>query len=1452
TQVMASPVDDSLIKTIAIEKVIAPIATHICYLTLLSETNHETRQLLQLETSARAVAKASKNMADVASRVMAESDDDIMRLEMGPLLKPLMMSGQHVLLATQKLSIHPEVKEHMEELIEATQNVLLGVVKVLLVEDDAAVRKMTSAAHRLLNCLRDVEGATDIPSLLKAFQVFSEAMLSLHSSVLERANELRDQEQQDCVKTSVEILRRCISMLHTAMYTAIKHPTSDVAQDSKKYILQLVDATVNDIILVLRSKSQRRSTGSCGYYTDRRIRLMNILSNPEIMLGKDSDIDVVLRDLVFHSMAVANTSQREMRFCVTANCKLVLQLWSEISQQMRPIGIKCTDMQKLKDQQEKLCAPLMIKIHQLDEAVVKSTLYQIIDTFILTANPLEQLVNTIHNLLEADLEDGLDLDRVQALFKTFVSFADRMAEVASFISALAIEEKSLKRVENSISCLLRLKDGVGPLLLELEGDSVQCHGALHQLINFHQKWGEETEHLLNAFCDVIDVKDFIHLSVQEMKCDLDECVEAHRSKDLHLLNKHTRLLIGRMSQALQIVRRCVDKSDDPIYRNGLLVLVKQAENSLAELRNDTTDMFNTNFQEETFCLLTNSITVAIQKFYVLHEGLDGHQHPHLLSPLREEARQVATTPPIPYVTEVKTVMNHKAKTEDLDLEDKKKDAAEKLQDTLSEKENPELSKVHQSESRKLKKSFLIDSNFLQMSQRDEMLPLLHEVVLMVKAKNIEALNQACTRIVDLSSCYIQATKEAASIVEETTNEELETLRSELVTLTPLLVQAAQETAMSSIRIIDTVYKHSARFSDLIKNTLTILLPVSGVWYHAVKAMTPTPNTCIQELTDLTCLCGDTVELVTSADIKVRSGESNDGVTSLFNKLQKTQTNTKNLTDLLISKSSQSEELDGPCILWALSIQVLLTSLDRILGTSTNHGRGHLTPKKRLAALSENSLRIQEAARLCSINCRDSCRAKLLKGRDDVKALSEVYLQAMEDLSIVSRSGVLRLARTELLQRQLQIQMKSLCCLLSKVNEEYVTAIQNAVSLTSSPIIKDRSREDEEFHTRFEATSEFLLRNVKTATESVQDCLNFMRDVRQRSCLRFISDHLSFQMSEILSRLKFIMETQTVSEFFSIDIQTQCWAAKAHYLVEELYKVDGIFPITKEQIKFGLQGKEYSGASQVDLKPSSTTKDTRPPRKVITQTTNLVNVPPPSNQESEMVMNHLTVTSTMDYYCSHNSSKINSCIVSLDPTLTFTSLFLKQEAERWDVHGNQIVEVTKEMADKIYDMTQYLRRKGPIQSKDAFVSSAKDLVSSCQTVTCFVKVIAEHCLDQHSTQELCSVAEQIITITNQLTIISSVNALTPACKTSDEILVKNAQNLLQTVIRGVRAAETACIKGLRQPEPHSEAARAASLCFQWKKKLLIHRTQEQLNPETDDLGLRKTSPHHTTPSLVPAV
>lgn len=63
-------------------------------------------------------------------RRMRETEEEVLQMEMSSLLESVTVSGQHVLLAAQKLSIQPTVAEHREDLIAATQNVFLGVVKV--------------------------------------------------------------------------------------------------------------------------------------------------------------------------------------------------------------------------------------------------------------------------------------------------------------------------------------------------------------------------------------------------------------------------------------------------------------------------------------------------------------------------------------------------------------------------------------------------------------------------------------------------------------------------------------------------------------------------------------------------------------------------------------------------------------------------------------------------------------------------------------------------------------------------------------------------------------------------------------------------------------------------------------------------------------------------------------------------------------------------------------------------------------------------------------------------------------------------------------------------------------------------------------------------------------------------------------------------------------------------
>lgn len=65
---MSSFLDHGLIRTTAVEQVVAPIASHLCHLVLLCDSAEEPEQFSGLEGAAQAVAKATENMAAVASR----------------------------------------------------------------------------------------------------------------------------------------------------------------------------------------------------------------------------------------------------------------------------------------------------------------------------------------------------------------------------------------------------------------------------------------------------------------------------------------------------------------------------------------------------------------------------------------------------------------------------------------------------------------------------------------------------------------------------------------------------------------------------------------------------------------------------------------------------------------------------------------------------------------------------------------------------------------------------------------------------------------------------------------------------------------------------------------------------------------------------------------------------------------------------------------------------------------------------------------------------------------------------------------------------------------------------------------------------------------------------------------------------------------------------------------
>uniref|UniRef100_A0A3B3RZX6 Uncharacterized LOC111849574 n=1 Tax=Paramormyrops kingsleyae TaxID=1676925 RepID=A0A3B3RZX6_9TELE len=1331
-----------LIKMRSIERVVSPIATHLYNLILMCE---RYKAVVHPEYYSTTLRCAHTQLGDAnlphctdikirllcVPRLLEGLDDGIMRREMEPAMSALVASGRHVLLVAQKLSIEPSQAEHKEELALEQMYIKLFVPsKVLLVADDAVMRKVATAAHSLRSCLSHLEAATNIPALLTAFQGFSEALLLLNTLAMKRADDLWDTKQRRHATGLLETLKKCVPMLHTALHTNIKHPYSEEAQAAKTYILDQFASTITNLMSTLESNCYGNSSVPNESYTAKLQELFRMLDTSPFTLFRDRSCDSLLCDLVALCMEVAKGSRIKLKHVVVNLCRDVLRIWLEISQT------------------------------RLDHTMMTALVYQVLDVFVAEKFPFEMLISALNRPLNSHISSRMDT--LEPLLTAFDCHADRMIQVSGFISGLSVDTKVVENVVNSTDCVKRLKGTIITLLEKVEetSDHAEC---LEVLQDLHHRWVEETHLLFDALSDVFDVKEFTSIIIQEMEGRHHDCQKAFAIKCHSQFKEQASNLVVYMNLVIQSMKRHINKNDNPIYRNGLLVLVKRGELSISEVTTSIEHILEYGLDVESFEIFSEKTIIAGKQFQHLSQGLNGLQHPHLLSPLREEVRQPPVSSNFPALhfnnPGLKVLMPITTGVEN------KNPPFQTLR-----KDSDELSMVFDQDNDSQGPA-TSDMNPIQVVQDIHLMPPLQKILNAAEKKDLTAVNMANTDVLELSNCYAKAAQIAGVLIDTEDRLKLENLREEIVAATHKVVRLAQEAAMGSSVSAGSITREAIVFSDRIDSMRQILLPATGTWYHAICLIFQgQPNKTVadktQEVSEVMLACADVVELVTSSDLSVHS--KHQECVAVHSKLKTTQANAKHLTHLA-TLMPEPYKLETLCILWSLSIQVLLNAIDKMLGSAVEGGKGHLTLQKRLAMWSENSLRIQEASELSSLNCKNNSIIKNMRGlQQEVKCLTEAYLQAADNLGSVSCADIHQLARTECLQRQLQVKMNALLTLVSTINKEYTDAVKSVVHLAHLAAA-DKGKDE------------------KTQTA-------------------FTKDHLSSQTSEIVSRAKKMAETQDTSDVLSLEVQKQCWSAKARFLVEEINKVEGIHQATKDQVKLLLQGKQP--------------------------------------WDMPVTLSEVQTEETRPVKCPRQISSALSVNIEEENNLA---------ASEWDAQNNHVVQVTKDMAEKIYHMVQFLKRRGPIQvNKEAFIYTAREMISGCQSITQFVRVIAEHCLDKRCRDDLLYITEQILTITNQLTIISSVNAATASCKSSNEILVKNAQSLLHVILRGIRAAEAACIKGLKQPDPDSDGAEAAVLCLQWRRNLLIHRAQQNSCLETDELGLRKTSQYLPGPSLAAPV
>ncbi|XP_029877029.1 catenin alpha-1-like [Aquila chrysaetos chrysaetos] len=386
----------------AIQRILCPMAAQLCHLILALEWEGGIcEDFPHLGENAEKLAKATEELASVARRLAEESSDEVFKEETCPAAESLVLAGRCMLLAAHKLQVQPENPSHREELAVSAKRVLTETVKILQMEDAAGARRIIQAASWLLECLSVLRDAGDMPGLLAAFRAFSEALLLLSNLTAKRLEELRDCPRQRRLAQTLQLLQKCVPLLHAAKHSDLKHSWDQQVNLSKGYAFQLTERTIKELTsLLINNTGSEQPWERNGTFSQHVSRLLALLSRPDPVQLSDSEFSAHVEAVIFYCMLLADSSRPDPKLDLVKHCWVLLQLrksiCSHVSQQEGWPGQSWGE-----NSLDEECHTMRKEVETLDQAVLTATLCQILDTFLEGKEPLRQLVEDALSLAGA-------------------------------------------------------------------------------------------------------------------------------------------------------------------------------------------------------------------------------------------------------------------------------------------------------------------------------------------------------------------------------------------------------------------------------------------------------------------------------------------------------------------------------------------------------------------------------------------------------------------------------------------------------------------------------------------------------------------------------------------------------------------------------------------------------------------------------------------------------------------------------------------------------------------------------------------------------------------------------------------------------------------------------------------------------------------------------------------
>ncbi|XP_053407384.1 uncharacterized protein LOC123547184 isoform X2 [Mercenaria mercenaria] len=624
----------NLVKTRSIQRVLSPIASQISLLIILNESEDGTQMLQgEMVPCAKAVMQASHKLVTVAKQHAHTSTDQEFKAQTVGACEVLELSSSNLYIASERLEASNSSREARNKLVQASKDVLQGTMKVLLVADDAEIRRLIMATHIVTEKLSSLNNCINMTELVQRFKEFTDALAVMTGISDKRQRDLIHSRQRERIITALNILKKSISSLSVAMQNSVKYSHNPQAQIGKSYIVNEIQSALGDIVDAV----QNRDTDEEDIDLEQPGKFVSSIDMALEALGEEKrsdlhvDLEMWTEEAVRHSMTVAHLCYDSHRDLIIKTCQRVIQVKSRVIQVYKTVNSDRDETQARGDYDD-VCELLTDEFCELEKNVNISLLHLVVEFFKETTEPLERLVK---KAVYSDM-DGV-LDHSDACVVGFEDHAEKVCQIATLAAASSTDARRVHSIRTSVHRLEHLDPEIVPSVISISR-SPQEKSVMRHLKLLMKEWTFELTNLIKVMDEMTDPKMFMLVSERKVEDDINTCNGCLLITDQAGFSVMLQAVIGRSRRVAQVAERIVDAHEDPLFRNGLMVFIQKLKKAITAVRtsggnvsSEFTNKLHQNTLRRRFDLLQDSLTKV-------KAGLSDSNHPHVLSPLRRNVR----------------------------------------------------------------------------------------------------------------------------------------------------------------------------------------------------------------------------------------------------------------------------------------------------------------------------------------------------------------------------------------------------------------------------------------------------------------------------------------------------------------------------------------------------------------------------------------------------------------------------------------------------------------------------------------------------------------------------------------------------------------------------------------------------------------------------------------------